>query len=95
MRSATVLVAGLLLAGCGGSDALPAMTDATTCEEAVEIVDEAISRAQAYLAGQTDDPARRDEIVFALSGAEERPECLAEETRQRATGLLLTLVSDS
>lgn len=96
-RALGVLLLVSALAGCGGGrDALPVLSDDSTCEEAVELVDEAIRRAQSYLARQADDALERDDIIFALSAAEERRECFDDEqTVQRATGLRLTLFSDA
>ena len=93
--AAVALLAALLLAACGsGGTGLRAVTDDSTCEDVQEIVEEAIRAAQSYLGRQADDPAERDDIIFALSGAEERRECLDDDTLRRATGLRLTLFSD-
>lgn len=95
MAVALVLILALTASGCGGDEGLAAVSDDSTCAEVVEIVDEAIAAARSYIARQASDPAEADEIVFALSGAEERSECLDEETVRRATGLRLTVVSSS
>ncbi len=48
-------------------------------------------RGQRFVAGQETDRVLGDDLVFALSGAEERPECIEEAVRSRAAGLRATI----
>ncbi|HUG83609.1 MAG TPA: hypothetical protein VMM13_03545 [Euzebya sp.] len=48
-------------------------------------------RAQRFVAGQGRDPVLAGDLIFALSGAEERPECMEQAVRSRAAGLRATL----
>lgn len=61
------------------------------CAEVAEVVDEAMVRGQRFVAGQETDRVLGDDLVFALSGAEERPECIEEAVRSRAAGLRATI----
>lgn len=92
LRTAFVAVLAVLVMACGSGDTLlPALTDDSTCEDAVTIVTTAIDEARSYVGTGRDDPALRDELVFALSAVDERPECVDEELTRQATGLRSTL----
>lgn len=86
-----VTVAALMVACGSGDTLLPALTDDSTCEDAVAIVTTAIDEARSYVGTGRDDAALRDELVFALSAVDERPECVDEDLVRTATGLRSTL----
>lgn len=95
--SVLVLVSLLgLIGGCGPAQPeVRAVAGGMDCAEVAEIIDEAIERGQRFVAGQEQDEALAADLVFALSGAEERPECVDEAVRSRAEGLRATLVGTS
>lgn len=89
-----VLTVAVLLFGCGGAATGPeveAVTDAMDCAEVAAVIDAAIERGQRFVAGQETDVLLAGDLVFALSGAEERPECVGADVRSRAGGLRATL----
>lgn len=78
---------------CGaGPEQIPAVTGDMGCGEVAETVDVAITRAGRFVAQQETDSRLSADLVFALSGAEERPECISDAVRSRAAGLRATLV---
>ncbi|MEE8603402.1 hypothetical protein [Euzebya tangerina] len=91
-RLVCVILAVLLLAGCGsGEEEIRSISDDMDCDEVVEVVETAIERGTTYVALEEDDPGVSADLVFALSGAEARPECVEESVRSRAAGLRATL----
>ena len=91
-----VLLAGVLLAGCGGGpEQIRGASDGMACSEVAEIIDEAMTRGQRFVAGQERDAGLAADLVFALSAAEERPECIDADVRRRAEGLRATLSGTS
>lgn len=85
---------GLLAGACGGgAGELPVLSDESTCEEVEALLDEAIGQARAYLGTDGADPLRADTLVLALSAADERPECVDEETATTARGLRTSIAS--
>lgn len=92
-RTAVLL---LLLPACGGGpEPLPAVNDDSSCEEVAAVVEEAIDQGRLYLGTENDDLALGDQIVFALSAVDERPECVDQATADAARGLRLTIASTS
>jgi hypothetical protein len=92
----TLLIAVAVLAGCQPQpDSFPAVTDEMTCAEVLEVLSAALSRGQRFIAGQESDAMLASDLVFALSGAEERPECVDDQTRSRAAGMRATINGSS
>lgn len=93
-KAIVALVGAVVLAGCGGGPAGPeveAVNDGMDCAEVAAVIDAAIERGQRFVAGQETDVLLAGDLVFALSGAEARPECVDEDVRSRAEGLRATL----
>ncbi len=87
-----LLILLTLAAGCGSApDLVPAVSDGMSCAEVAEVVEGAIARGQQYIAAQRDDPLLAADLIFALSGAEERPECVEDDIRSRASGMRATI----
>lgn len=81
----------LALVACGGRDPLPSLTDASTCADAQEVVEVALEEGRLYIGTDRDDPVLADEIIFALSAVDERPECFTDDDIAAARGLRATV----
>lgn len=93
-RLAAVLAGAVLVAGCGGGPegtGIRAVSGDMDCAEVAEVIGEAIARGGRFVAGQESDTLLAGDLIFALSGAEERPECIDDAVRSRAEGLRATL----
>lgn len=95
MRHPAVLAAtGMVwvLTGCQGQpERIQAVTDTMTCDEVADVIAAAIERGTTYVSLEQSDEFLAADLVFALSGTEERPECVTEEVRSRANGLRATI----
>lgn len=90
MIIALLLVAAV--AGCGPQDSgVPQTADDMSCTEVAEAIDVAIQRGQRFVAAQETDVALAADLIFVLSEAEVRPECVDADVRSRAEGLRATL----
>jgi hypothetical protein len=91
-RVLVLAVAGIALTACGGGpEAVPAVNDGMACDEVIEVVEGAIAEGQRFVSRDTADQQLAADLVFALSGAVERSECITEQTRSRADGLRTTI----
>ncbi len=94
MRGAAIgwLLTAVVLSGCQSApEGLPAVSDGMSCPQVVEVVEAALERGQRFVAAEESDALLASDLVFALSGADERPECLDAETRSRAAGMRATI----
>lgn len=83
-----------VVVGCGGGpEQIQAVNDQMDCAEVAMVIDAAIQRGTTYVGLEQSDELLASDLVFALSGAEERPECVSDEVRSRASGLRATLTS--
>ena len=92
MRPVLLLFLLVALVGCGsGEEEIRAISDDMDCAEVADVVDAAIERGTTYVGLEQEDPGVSADLIFALSGAEARPECVEESVRNRAAGLRATL----
>ena len=71
------LLTAVVLSGCQSApESFPAVSDGMSCPEVVEVVEAALERGQRFVAAEESDALLASDLVFALSGADERPECL-------------------
>lgn len=92
LRALVLCHSVVLLVGCGpAAPEVPTIADDMTCEEVVAALEEALDRGARFIAGEESDERLAADLVFALSGAEARPECVDEATRSRAAGMRATL----
>ncbi|MGI9017636.1 MAG: hypothetical protein ACR2HR_11140 [Euzebya sp.] len=92
-RFVAVLIGLCLVAmACGEEpDVVQAVTDDMDCAQVARVIEQAIERGTTYVGLEQSDAALADDLVFALSGVEERPECVPESVRSRANGLRFTI----
>ncbi len=95
-RTSCVVAAAVLVStavGCGvQEDRIDAVNDDMTCAEVAAVIATAIARGTTYVGLEESDESLSIDLVFALSGAEERPECVSDAVRSRANGLRATIV---
>lgn len=89
----TAAVAAVLaLSACQSQpEQIQAVNDQMSCAEVADVIDAAIERGTTYVSLEQSNEFLAADLVFVLSGTEERSECVSEAVRSRANGLRATI----